>query len=100
MCIQILLGAEVKEHDFPDKRFVDDMYGHNLEKLFRLNAALWGALQAGIRADGKLGANWSTVKDWDNEKRYDTVDEHVARAMYEATTEPGVGVMEWIRGRW
>ena len=94
------LASEVKEHDFPDKRFVNDMYDHNLEKLFKLNAALWVALQDGIKKDAKLGVNWSVVKDWDDGKRYDTVDELEAKALYEPTTEPGAGVMEWIRGRW
>jgi hypothetical protein len=94
------LASAVKEHDFPDKRFVNDMYDHNLEKLFKLNAALWVALQADMKTDGKLNVNWSTVKDWDDGKRYDIVEELEARALYEATTESGSGLMEWIRGRW
>lgn len=44
--------------------------------------------------------NWSTVKDWDDGKRYDIVEELEARALYEATAVAGSGVMEWIRGRW
>ena len=35
------LASVVKEHDFPDKRFVNDMYDHNLERLFKLNGELW-----------------------------------------------------------
>jgi len=88
------LAGEVKEHDFPDKRFVNDMYDHNLEKLFKLNGALWLALQADMKTDAKPNVNWSTLKDWDDGKRYDIVDELEARALYEATTEPGSGVME------
>lgn len=94
------LASAVKEHDFPDKRFVNDMYDHDLEKLFKLNGALWAALQADMRADAKLNVNWSTVKDWDDDKRYDIVEELEARGLYEATTDAGSGVMEWIRGRW
>lgn len=94
------LASAVKEHDFPDKEFVNAMYVHNLEKLFKLNGALWAALQADMKNDAKLSVNWSTVKDWDDSKRYDIVEELEARAMYEASTEAGSGVMEWIRGRW
>jgi HEPN domain-containing protein len=94
------LASAVKEHDFPDKRFVNDMYDHNLEKLFKLNGALWVGLQADMKTDSKLNVNWSTVKDWDDSKRYDIVEELEARALYEASTEAGSGVMEWIRGRW
>ena len=94
------LASSVKEHDFPDKEFVNAMYVHNLEKLFRLNGALWIGLQAEMKIDTKLSINWSTVKDWDDGKRYDIVDELEARALYEASTDAGSGVMEWIRGRW
>lgn len=94
------LAGAVREHDFPDKEFVNAMYVHNLEKLFKLNGALWVGLQAGMKIDAKLNVNWSTVKDWDDSKRYDIVEELEARALYEASTEAGSGVMEWIRGRW
>jgi HEPN domain-containing protein len=94
------LAGEVKEYDFPDKDFVNAMYVHNLEKLFKLNATLWVALQADMKINQKLNVNWSTVKDWDDSKRYAIVEELEARALYEATTEAGSGVMEWIKERW
>lgn len=94
------LAAEVKQHDFPDRNFVNSMYIHNLEKLFRLNGALWVALETDIASDKKLAVNWSTVKDWDDEKRYDVVAELDATAMYEATTETRSGIIDWVRGKW
>lgn len=94
------LASAVKEHDFPDREFVNAMYVHNLEKLFRLNGALWVALQTDMKMNAKLNVNWSTVKDWDDGKRYDIVDVLEARAIYEASTDASSGVMEWIRGRW
>ncbi|MGB8885084.1 MAG: DNA-binding protein [Candidatus Korobacteraceae bacterium] len=94
------LASAVKEHDFPDKRFVNDMYDHDLEKLFKLNGALWAALQADMKTAARLNVNWSTVKDWDDDKRYDVVEELEARGLYEATTDASSGVMKWIRGRW
>lgn len=94
------LAREVKEFDFPDKDFVNKMYSHDLGKLFQLDVALWAALQSAMERDRKLSENWSTVKDWKDGKRYDIVEESEARALYEASTEAGSGVMEWIRGRW
>lgn len=94
------LASAVREHDFPDKAFVNSIYVYNLEKLFELNGALWGALQADMKIDAKLRVNWTTVKEWDDGKRYEIVDPSVARLLYEASTERGSGVMEWIRGRW
>jgi hypothetical protein len=94
------LAGAVKEHDFPDKDFVRDMYVHNLEKLFKLNGALWAAFQADMKSDSRLFVNWSTVKDWDDGKRYDIVEEPEAVGLYEASTDSGLGVIEWVRGRW
>ena len=94
------LAGAVKEYDFPDKQFVNAMYVHNLESLFKLNGALWAAFQAEIKADAKLRDNWSTVKDWDDGKRYDVVAELEARAFYQASTEAVSGLMGWIRGKW
>jgi len=94
------LAGEVKEHDFPDKDFVNAMYVHNLERLFKLNGALWVALQTDMNADQKLSVNWSTVKDWEDGKRYSIVGELEARALYDASTEARSGVMEWIKGKW
>lgn len=53
-----------------------------------------------MNADQKLSVNWSTVKDWEDRKRYSIVDELEARALYDASTEGRSGVMEWIKGKW
>jgi HEPN domain-containing protein len=94
------LAGAVRQHDFPDKNFVNQMYVHNLEQLFKLHGALWAQLQADMKIDAKLAVNWSTVKDWDDSKRYDIVEELAARGLYEAATEVGSGVVDWIRRRW
>lgn len=94
------LAGEVKEHDFPDKNFVNAMYTHDLERLFELNGALWVGLQTEMKTDRKLYFNWSVVKDWDESKRYSIVEELEANNLYDAVTEAGSGLMEWIKGRW
>jgi len=53
-----------------------------------------------MKTDAKLNVNWSVVKDWDDTKRYDLVDELSAKDLYNATTEPESGVLEWVRGKW
>jgi hypothetical protein len=98
--LKACLARAVKEHDYPDKRFVNGMYQHNLQNLMGLDAALLAALQAETSRDPRLESNWNTVKDWDDEKRYDIVDEQEAKGLYEAASESGSGVMPWIRGRW
>jgi hypothetical protein len=76
------------------------MYKHDLPSLIELDATLYAALQADMTRDFKLEANWKTVKDWKNEKRYDVIDEPEARSLYDAPADMGSGVIPWIRGRW
>jgi HEPN domain-containing protein len=61
------LASAVREYDFPDKDFVNKMYDHNLEKLFKLNGALWVQFKADAQPGSRLFSNWSSVKGWDNE---------------------------------
>jgi HEPN domain-containing protein len=98
--LKACLARAVKEHDYPDKKFVNGMYQHDLQSLLGLDAALLADLQADMARDSKLEANWKTVKDWDGEKRYDIVEEQEAKGLYDATAKAGSGVMPWIKGKW
>ncbi len=57
------------------------MYVHKLEELFRADAERWKAFQADVANDDKLKVNWSTVKTWENERRYDTELLDITRRM-------------------
>ncbi len=98
--LKACLARAVKEHDYPDKKSVNDMYQHDLKRLAALDAGLSVALQDDLQNDAMLAANWNTIQDWDGEKRYDIVQEQVARSMYDATADATSGVMRWIRGKW
>jgi hypothetical protein len=94
------LARAVQQHDFPDKRFIDQAYTHGLGDLAKLDAEFWVQLKNELRGDKKFASNWSTVRQWDDEKRYGVVEEAEAVSLYSATTEAVSGVLEWIRRRW
>lgn len=98
--LKAYLSCAVQQYDFPDKNFVNQAYTHNLKELARLDAAFWAELQRDMRTDEKLESNWNTVQLWNNEDRYEMVEELHAKSLYAAATEPGSGVLEWIRRRW
>ena len=98
--LKACLARAVERHDFPDKGFINRAYTHKLEELAKLDGELWVRLNDEISIDATLRNNWSTVRQWDDEKRYETVAEAVAMSLYAATTEPVSGVLEWIRRRW
>ena len=98
--LKAYLARAVQQHDFPDKNFVNRAYTHKLKELVQLDAALWEELQKEVSGDVKLRSNWDTVLGWNDENRYEIVEEPQAESLYAATTEPSSGVMEWIRRRW
>jgi hypothetical protein len=98
--LKAYLARAVQQHDFPDKNFVNRAYTHKLKELVQIDAVLWEELQKEFSGDEKLASNWSTVLLWNDENRYEMVEELQAKSLYAATTEPDYGVMEWIRRRW
>ncbi len=98
--LKAYLAQAVQQYDFPEKKFINQVYTHNLEELVRLDAALWLELQNEVNTNVKLQTNWSTVSLWNNESRYEVIAELEATSLYAATIEPGTGVMEWIKRRW
>ncbi len=98
--LKAYLAQAVQQHDFPEKSFVNRAYTHKLKELAQLDDALWLELETDVKADAKLRTNWAIVLRWDDENRYEIVEESAAILLYNATTESGTGAMEWIRRRW
>ncbi|MGH9432834.1 MAG: DNA-binding protein [Terriglobia bacterium] len=94
------LSRAIQQYDFPYKKFVDKAYTHDLEDLVELDPALSTELRNEMSRDDKLESNWKTASSWDDEKRYELVEESEARSLFDAITEPSCGVMDWIRRRW
>ena len=94
------LSQAVQQYDLPDKNFVNRIYTHKLKELAQLDVVLWLELESEIKTNPKLRANWNTVLEWNDQNRYEVLDELEAKSLYAATTEPGTGVMEWIKRRW
>jgi HEPN domain-containing protein len=98
--LKAYLARAVEQYDFPVRSFVNRAYTHKLKELAQLDSVLWEELQKEISGDVKLKSNWNTVLLWNDENRYEMVEELQAKSLYAATTDPGCGVMEWIRRRW
>src|SRR3990172_10252014 len=64
------IARQTRRHDFPDKKFVNDIYTHDLNKLLRLSG-LEPEHRREIHANPIFELNWTIVKDWSEESRYD-----------------------------
>lgn len=98
--IKACIAKKTPRYQFPDKKFAAQCYEHNLEKLIGV-AGLEAARTAERGVDATFDINWSLLKDWDNESRYDsstTIKQ--ARDLYAAVASPKHGVLRWLRQYW
>lgn len=94
--LKAVIAKKTKRHSFPDKKFVDQCYTHNLEQLLK-QADLKDALEA---ADKRIQEQWAVVKDWSEQARYEKKSRALARAFYDAVTDAKRGILPWIRSHW
>jgi HEPN domain-containing protein len=92
-CIAKLTRAE----DFYDKNLAKNIFKHDLEEL--ANHARLEIKQLGV-ADSVFAANWSQVKDWSEESRYEAHTKTEAEQMIKAVLDPDHEVMQCIRRYW
>jgi hypothetical protein len=97
--LKACIARLTNEHDFPDKDFAQACYTHSIEKLVKA-AGLTAQRDADAPAGSTLAANWSIVKDWSENSRYELKTEPEARALIEAITDAVDGVLPWIKIRW
>ena len=67
----------------------------------RSTADLKDRLDAARAHDEAFKLNWSIVRDWSEEERYNLdIPRAKAQGLYIAITERRTGVMTWIRNYW
>jgi len=95
------IAKKTNLHDFPPKRnVVEEVYSHDLSKLFNQAGLARDFLEA-RRMDRLLEENWTTVKDWSEESRYDPgIAASRANNLYWAIANPEHGVLGWLMKWW
>ena len=91
------IAKRFREFEFPDKRTVLESYTHILLQLARVAKV---DVDARSRENIAFATNWTTVKDWTEESRYELRTEQQALELMEAITEPNAGVLAWLRLHW
>jgi len=97
--LKACIAKQTGLHDFPDKDRVLKSYSHRVESLVEL-ADLTSQLDDALRADSTFKQNWSFVKDWNEQSRYQERTEAKARQLFDAISHPTRGVLSWIKGHW
>jgi hypothetical protein len=97
--LKACIAKQTREHDFPDRKTVNDSYSHNLDQLLRV-AGLDDDLTRETERDPDFGVHWSLVKDWSEESRYRRTARRDADDLIQAVSNRRHGVLKWIRERW
>jgi HEPN domain-containing protein len=84
---------------FPEKKFSENCWTHDLEKLIDL-AGLTAGWDAARKADATLAGHWRIVKDWKEDRRYHRITPAEATDLYQAITDTNHGVLTWIKTQW
>ncbi|MGB9243217.1 MAG: HEPN domain-containing protein [Candidatus Acidiferrales bacterium] len=95
--LKACIAQKFKEHEFPDKSFVNSVYSHNLQDLLK-HAGL--ASEPEIAPESRLWDQWSIVKAWNETKRYEETSEKQAQEIYWAIADSETGVLQWLKKRW
>jgi len=97
--LKACIAKRTQEHDFPDKKLVNDSHTHDLAKLITL-AKLNIELQTEMLANPSMQSNLSVVQDWAETSRYERKNTQEAADLLRAIEDQPGGLLPWIMSRW
>jgi len=93
------IAKRTREHDFPDKKLVNDSHTHDLAKLLQL-AELKVDLEQAMQGSPAMQSSWDAIQDWSETSRYERKNLQEATDLLEAIDDQKGGLLPWIRSRW
>jgi len=97
--LKACIAKQTKKYDFPDKKTVKRSYNHDLTKLLK-TAGLENPQKDERKRNRNLAINWTVVKDWRAESRYEKHTRKEAQDLYSAIVNRQNGVLKWIKQHW
>lgn len=97
-CILVRIATNPKLI-FAEKNFSSQCWSHSVKDLLVL-AGLEAVLDAERAANPILAQNWSIVKAWSENSRYQRTSQRDAEELFNAITDINNGVLPWVRIRW
>lgn len=97
--LKACIAKLTQKFEFPDQTRAKNAFSHSLEGLLKLSQ-LESSMKAAMSANITLATNWSTVKDWKVESRYEVISAQAAHDLYQAASARRNGVLTWIKKHW
>ena len=99
LALKACIARKINAHEIPDKKFINDIYVHNLSQLVQ-RADLEKYRVHKEDTDNDFAINWGVVKDWNEGARYKEWTEAKATELYAAITSSQGGILSWIQQYW
>lgn len=97
--LKACIAKRTREHDFPEKKLVNDSHTHDLGKLLQL-AELKIDLEAAMQANPAMQSSLDAVQDWSETSRYEKKSVQEATELLQAIEDQAGGLLPWIKLRW
>jgi HEPN domain-containing protein len=97
--LKVCISKQMQADVIPDKRFIQDIYTHDLASLLGL-AGLRPQFEADGKANSQLTAAWAIVTKWNEASRYEFWDSVSAALLVNAVGDPINGVFQWVKKHW
>lgn len=99
--LKACIAKQTHRHDFPpDLETVRKIYTHDFGDLLK-RAGLSADHIAETKANRQFEYNWSVVKDWSEQKRYEyRITKVRTQSLYDAIVDPTNGVLTWLKRYW
>ena len=102
--LKACIANSIEAHVVRAKKFENAFYTHNLVNLattaglFRIDTLDLPGTDAEL-AD-RIGVNWTTAKDWNEDSRYKLWTEKDANDLIKAIDDSEAGILTWLKTRW
>jgi HEPN domain-containing protein len=96
--LKAIIAHQTKEGDFPPKES-PRYYSHKLQELLGL-AGIQSVFDKEKLKYKAFEDNWQTVKDWNEESRYQSWGQREAEEIVAAVRDADHGVLQWLKQYW
>lgn len=97
--LKACIAKRTREHDFPEKKLVNDSHTHDLGKLLQL-AELQVDLETAMQVNPAMKASLDAVQDWSETSRHEKKSAQEAAELLQAIEDQQGGLLPWIMSRW
>jgi len=97
--LKACIARQISAETIPNKDVINSVYQHDFKNLIGI-AGLTQQLADAQKRDPDFGANWATVYEWKEIRRYQQTEEITAKKMIEAVSDSKTGVLTWIKTQW